>query len=342
MWRPPDSLRSLRSFVVNFEVLLSPPPRYLLAAPAGLLFNASGMDSSGQREALLRFLEATPDPVLGLAPDGRVAYANAAGQLILQALRSALDQVVPAPLAPLAATAAPSLEITCQGLVYQFARSRSPSEEILFLHGHEVTAFKEREEELRRELAATRELALHDPLTGLANRVLLDDRLRQALARYPRQPGRTAVAFLDLDDFKQINERYGHQAGDQVLAGVARCVQRLVRPTDTLARMGGDEMVLLLREIGDAAEAKQVCARLQAPLQDLELEGLGRVRVGLSIGLALYPDDGATPEILLRQADQALAAAKARGPGRIVLYRDLRPDETQLAFSREPVRSAGA
>ena len=323
---------------------------YLLAGSPRFRFNPGVMKPSEQRQALLRFLEATPDPVLGVAPDGGVTYANAAGRQLLRALDSAVGQALPAPLAPLTATTPrcvvvevcvagnpaslspvrplpPDAPLSPADLGsatrrYLFSRTPLASDEILFLHGHEVTFFQEREEALEQELAATRELALHDPLTGLANRVLLDVRLRQALARYPRQQLRTAVAYLDLDNFKQINERHGHPVGDRVLAAVARCAQQQVRPTDTLARVGGDEMVLVLPEIDDLAEAKRVCTRLQAALLGLEIEGLGQLSVGVSIGLALHPEGGVTPEQLLRHADQALAAAKAQGAKQFVIFSD--------------------
>ena len=300
--------------------------RYLLAGTAPPVFNPVGMAPSEQSQALLHFLEAMPDPVLRLAPDGRVAYANATGRLFLHALQSAVGQPAPAALAALATLAAPSSgesNFPWEGRVYQFVRVRLPEAEGLFLLGREITSSQAREAGLRQELAAARELALHDPLTGLANRLLLDDRLRQALARYPRHAFRTAVAFLDLDHFKQINDRHGHQAGDQVLVAVAQRLQQQVRQTDTLARVGGDEMVLVLPEVGEAGEAKCICARLQAALQHLELEGVGLLPVGLSIGLALHPEDGATPELLLRHADQALAAAKSRGSSGVVLFQDL-------------------
>ncbi|MCL8207982.1 MAG: diguanylate cyclase [Actinomycetia bacterium] len=160
-------------------------------------------------------------------------------------------------------------------------------------------------------------LAQCDPLTGLANRRGLDDILEQALARARRHGSRVAVCMLDLDDFKAVNDHYGHEGGDRVLQEVARRLEGAVRKSDGVARLGGDEFVLVLEDLKapedvDAALGKVVRA-VSAPCP----VGDGRtVDVRASIGAALFPDDGERPQDLLRRADRALYVTKARKGGR--------------------------
>jgi diguanylate cyclase (GGDEF)-like protein len=156
--------------------------------------------------------------------------------------------------------------------------------------------------------------ALHDALTGLPNRVLFLDRLAQALRRWRRRgfsPG-CAVLFCDLDGFKAVNDSLGHSAGDRLLQGVARRLERAVRPGDTVARLGGDEFVVLLEEIAETAEAVRVAGRMQETLAvPLAVEGR-EVVVSASIGVALARE-GVVPEALVREADRAMYRAKAGG-----------------------------
>jgi len=169
--------------------------------------------------------------------------------------------------------------------------------------GAMVSALREQEEQLR-------DAALHDPLTGLPNRVLLADRMRQAGLRAARQPGhRFAVLLLDLNGFKAVNDSLGHAAGDVLLIEVARRLTGLLRESDTVARLGGDEFVVLLDGLPtDGAERlveDTIAARLTEPYA---IDG-GRVTVGVSIGVALSRD-GSDPEGLLREADAAMYRAK--------------------------------
>jgi diguanylate cyclase (GGDEF)-like protein len=162
--------------------------------------------------------------------------------------------------------------------------------------------------------------ALHDPLTGLANRTLFMDRLHQALARSARHPGATAVVFLDLDRFKVINDSLGHEAGDHVLKLMAERLRGVVREMDTASRFGGDEFLILCEELAGKEEAVFIAERLARVIaQPMELEG-GEVVVTTSIGIALTggPDD--RPEDLVRDADAALYRAKDRGRARYELF----------------------
>ncbi|MDE2439610.1 MAG: EAL domain-containing protein [Betaproteobacteria bacterium] len=162
-------------------------------------------------------------------------------------------------------------------------------------------------------------LANHDSLTNLPNRSLFDDRLRQALARADRGDG-FAVCFIDLDRFKLVNDSLGHAAGDTVLIEVAKRLGAICRGADTLARLAGDEFVMLLDGLGDAGAAAGVARRILAALA-LPIHAGGRdIDVAASLGLAIYPDDGRDIASLLSNADAAMYAAKAAGRNTFRFY----------------------
>lgn len=155
--------------------------------------------------------------------------------------------------------------------------------------------------------------ALHDPLTGLANRALFVDRLELALRRGRRQPGRLACAvlFVDLDRFKLVNDSLGHLAGDRLLQIVAERLEQAVRPGDTVARLGGDEFTVLLESLPDTEEANAVASRVHEALK-LPITIQGReLSTSASIGIATA-GPGARPEDVLRDADRAMYRAKDR------------------------------
>jgi diguanylate cyclase len=165
-----------------------------------------------------------------------------------------------------------------------------------------------------------RHLATHDTLTGLPNRVLLDDRLSQAVAHAQRDQQQFAVLVIDLDRFKLVNDSLGHRAGDELLCEVARRLSPLVRSIDTVARLGGDEFVMVISPIVDRVDAEQVATRtieaLQAPIN---IGGLD-VYTSPSIGLAFYPADGRSPETLMVHADAAMYCAKQKGRSRLQCF----------------------
>ena len=171
----------------------------------------------------------------------------------------------------------------------------------------DVTALRDAE----RRMA---DLALHDSLTGLANRRRLDDALPEALARARRSRQGTALLFLDVDHFKQVNDRWGHAAGDQVLVEFAARLRAAVRGTDLVARLAGDEFVIILEGLNASDEATLVAEKISASLrQPFELEG-GPLPVSSSIGVAyLAPGRRADPQALLNLADEALYATKQGG-----------------------------
>jgi diguanylate cyclase (GGDEF)-like protein/PAS domain S-box-containing protein len=187
--------------------------------------------------------------------------------------------------------------------------------------------------------ATTREmahLASHDPLTDLPNRLLLGDRLARALALAHRHHRQLAVLFLDIDRFKHINDSFGHALGDQLLQSVGREVTMCVRSSDTVSRRGGDEFVVVLSELehsGDAAEgARKIIAALSRPFT---LAG-HELHITVSIGISVFPDDGADGETLLKRADMALYHAKDQGRAR---YQFFKPALHALAIERQSIES---
>ncbi|MCK9386892.1 MAG: diguanylate cyclase [Sulfuritalea sp.] len=156
-------------------------------------------------------------------------------------------------------------------------------------------------------------LAQHDALTRLPNRTLLRERLLRAILHARRNNRKLAVFFLDLDDFKQVNDSFGHPAGDHLLKVVAQRLADCVRAEDTVARLGGDEFVVVLEEIASAEGVPAIVSKLIDTLsQPMVFEG-HEMRVSASIGISLYPDDGEEPDILVRNADKAMYQAKEKG-----------------------------
>ncbi|HTW29543.1 MAG TPA: EAL domain-containing protein [Acetobacteraceae bacterium] len=176
-------------------------------------------------------------------------------------------------------------------------------------------------------LASSREeaqhLALHDPLTGLPNRVLLAERLRVSLAEVRRNKTALAILCLDLDRFKQVNDTLGHPVGDELLRAVGGRIRRCVRETDTIARLGGDEFAIVQTAIARAEDAGDLAQRIIDLLSEPYEIGEHQVVIGASIGLALAPADSMDPLELLKMADTALYRAKVDGRG---IFRSFKAD----------------
>jgi len=170
----------------------------------------------------------------------------------------------------------------------------------------ELAERKQAEERLRYQ-------ATHDDLTGLANRTLLQDRLDQSIHYANRSQRLLAVLLLDLDRFKIINDSLGHGAGDELLRGAARRLEQAVREADTVARMGGDEFVILLAEVAEADDVGLVAKKILENLTRPYLIGGREITVTASLGVSLYPRDGADAATLLRNADVAMYRAKEEG-----------------------------
>jgi diguanylate cyclase (GGDEF)-like protein/PAS domain S-box-containing protein len=177
----------------------------------------------------------------------------------------------------------------------------------------DITERRRTEEALQESVLRLRHNAYHDALTGLPNRLLLEDRMQLAVAEAARHGRTLAVLFIDLDGFKAINDALGHAGGDAVLEEVARRVQSAMRVSDTLARMHGDEFVVLLPDLSDPTDAGNVAHTLLAAISPpISLQG-SAVTVNVSIGVSVFPRDANDPHALLRAADAAMYQAKAAG-----------------------------
>jgi diguanylate cyclase (GGDEF)-like protein len=155
--------------------------------------------------------------------------------------------------------------------------------------------------------------AERDFLTGLPNRALLADRLAQSIALAQRHGKRVALMYLDLDNFKEINDSLGHTIGDRLLQSAARRLEECIRHSDTVSRQGGDEFVVLLSEVEAAQDATLAAEKLIKAMAEPHLIDGHRLNVTLSIGISLYPDDGADAEAILTNADAAMYHVKRNG-----------------------------
>lgn len=165
-----------------------------------------------------------------------------------------------------------------------------------------------------------RYLAQHDQLTQLPNRNLFMENGALAIASAKRHMEKVSVLFIDVDDYKRVNDQHGHRVGDEVLREIAQRLKNRLRESDVLARIGGDEFVVLLQQQHDREAAHQVCRMIMDEMQKpMRVEGHALV-INLSIGVATYPDDGETLDIILRKADAAMYEAKFSGKGQWLSY----------------------
>jgi diguanylate cyclase (GGDEF)-like protein len=190
--------------------------------------------------------------------------------------------------------------------------------------GGRISRLRERlrksNEDLRSALGAVRQIATHDHLTGLPNRVLFNEELQRALARAERHARSVTLFFMDLDRFKNINDTLGHQFGDRVLQEAAKRLSSCVREGDIIARLGGDEFVLLVEELGDPPALAEIARKLLAAVADLGAIDGQDLNVSLSIGICAYPTDCRDAKTLLAGADIAMYRAKDQGRNRFVFF----------------------
>lgn len=184
----------------------------------------------------------------------------------------------------------------------------------------EMVQLTQENSRLRQELmnlaqreAQANHFAYHDELTGLPNRRLLRDRFTQAIAQAARRGKQVVLLFFDLDGFKQINDRLGHMSGDKLLREIAQRLQLGLRGADTASRYGGDEFVIMLPEIDDAEHASAVEQKLRARLDRPYVVDGHTLTVSISVGCAVYPDDGKSYSELIKRADDAMYHAKGNG-----------------------------
>lgn len=194
-------------------------------------------------------------------------------------------------------------------------------------------------DDCNRSLGAISRAAEHDALTELPNRVLFRDRLEQAIAQAHRHGTRLAVLFVDLNQFKQINDTLGHSIGDQVLQRTAHSLAACIRDSDTVSRHGGDEFLVLLTDVKLAVDAVTIADNIAAALGAPSRIGHNVLRLSASIGISLYPDDGDQADVLIDRADAAMYLAKRHGVGRFVSHGALlagKQPAPALATLRQP------
>jgi len=296
---------------------------------------------SRSNQRLQRLLHAVGDGILGIEPDGHLGFVNPAACRILQGspsqlLNSAVSQILPA-----STPGAADLFERARALgVYRVSEARFrtlrgrdlPVEFILSsvesAQDGGATSFVLVFQDITDRLAAEkmlRRLAEIDHLTGLANRLLFEQKLSQMLGRPGGHNRPFALLLLDLDGFKAINDRHGHAVGDFLLKAVAQRLREELRETDVASRLGGDEFAVLLEGTRDAADAVQIGQKIAVALAQPYDCGGQPLRVGASVGVALHPANGLNVEELLRAADQAMYAAKRQGTVVLATVRDDSP-----------------
>lgn len=200
----------------------------------------------------------------------------------------------------------------------------------------DVTTYIKLQHELRKQKNNLDYQAHHDALTGLANRVLFTDRLKQSIKKSKRNNSRLALLFIDLDHFKAINDSMGHDAGDDILKKVTRRLNDLIRKKDTFARLGGDEFTIIMEELGQDQNASILAKKI---LEVLALPFTFNERllyISSSIGISLCPDDGSSSQDLLKYADAAMYKAKDEGRNNFQYYN---AKMTEISFERVVVES---
>jgi diguanylate cyclase (GGDEF)-like protein/PAS domain S-box-containing protein len=211
------------------------------------------------------------------------------------------------------------LEVCCQpksgGVTWALLRAvlergpdGEPSSAVAMIEN--ITDRKRAEHELIRQAELNEHQALHDPLTGLPNRVLFGERIGQAIRHAKRNGTRLAVALMDLNRFKEVNDSLGHPAGDQLLVKVGERMRGAVRASDTVARLGGDEFGLLLPELDEREDALPVLDRIRASLERPVYVHALPLAIEASIGIAIFPDHGEDPQVLIQRADVAMYDSK--------------------------------
>jgi diguanylate cyclase (GGDEF)-like protein/PAS domain S-box-containing protein len=288
-------------------------------------------EAQGDSDQIVRLFEMTGDMLATLSPEGHLTLLNPAWEETLGWSREALLQSslqdllhpddVERTLSLLLAGSGGStqLESFTARLRHRDGSWRTllwgarSGENRWYATAKDVTDRESDRESLERK-------ALHDPLTRLPNRLLLMDRTHQALARLHRSRGLVALLFLDFDRFKSVNDRFGHDVGDQLLLLVSGRLEEMMRDSDTVARLGGDEFVILAEDLESEAEALALAERVLETLRRPFVAGRTEVSMPASVGVALSRDPEADPEAMLREADIAMYRAKGSGGARMEVF----------------------
>ncbi|MEO6713893.1 MAG: diguanylate cyclase, partial [Mycobacteriales bacterium] len=306
----------------------------LLTVALDVAANAERIDQLSREMAVI--LESSPDAVIRYDTALRYRYLNATaaerlGEKAARVIGKQDDELGRDPRV---------VELWCGALKQAVARVATSEVEFAETHDGEERWYQARMVPLRGPdglltgvLASSRDItvlkraehdlahrAVHDPLTGLANRVLFLDRLAQAVTQLERRPGSIAVLFIDLDHFKQVNDTYGHAAGDRLLVEVAARLTKASRRADTVARLGGDEFALLCDRLAEGEDVRIIGERLVRTLAAPFYEGGDELTVSASIGIVVNDDPYADVSLMIRTADEAMYTAKERGRGRFHVF----------------------
>jgi len=169
--------------------------------------------------------------------------------------------------------------------------------------------------ELTTHVSTLTHQACHDPLTGVTNRTVMDDRLHHAMDRAQRAKSKIVLYFIDLNDFKQINDRYGHEAGDKMLIGIASALRMCLRNSDTISRFGGDEFVIIVEDIESDDHIQSILSAIEFAINEpIIIDDETSLTAKASIGIALYPDDATDSDSLIKAADHAMYVRKKAMP----------------------------
>ncbi len=271
--------------------------------------------------SLARFPEDNPNPVFRVDGAGVLHYSNRAGQSLLREWRLELGEGLPETLQGLLRQtedanddgSRSAVEIGVGDRIFSFTATPIQGGSGYYFYGHDVTEWRAAERELVRLKNEATELSMRDQLTGMANRALLQKRFVELTARAPTTGERLAVVLLDLDHFKEINDVYGHEAGDKVLVRVALRLNEALRDDDVLCRWGGDEMVVLKSGLPDRESVEEFCRDLLNLGREAARSPALGAPITLSAGYAMFPADGEKLDSLLQKADQALYRAKEMG-----------------------------
>lgn len=235
----------------------------------------------------------------------RVAMANLVVVVVAAVLYKAAVLTVPVTVdAYMKSTAAWALTLSMMVMIPYLLLNT------LVLHKQAISRLVEQVEAQRREIE---HLAVHDPKTGLVTTRIAQDRLKLVLKHASRNGRKAAVLFIDLDGFKQVNDNYGHAAGDTVLRAVGDLLQSAVRDGDTVARIGGDEFLVILDELRSIDVVDKIASRILQDIRRPITHGRHQLRIGASIGIAVSPDHGTDPGVLQAAADAAMYGVKVSG-----------------------------